>query len=326
MTITDAAIGASRRPAAGTAAVAEQAEAGQRAVEPPTASPEGSASSQPASASAPEPRFGMLRELYALFAEMTRARRGWPIIRLVPRIVAVLIGNMIGQVRLNQWNGAFFDALEKRNTDAFIWQFGVFFSIIAVLLALVVAQTWLQEMLKVRIRRAAEPDPARYLAQARTAPIRLGFVGEAGAAAGPAHPGGLPAVRRVHDRTRRRHAAVDAVLLVTFIGVLWVLSSSVGFTFNGRGGAHSRLHGLGGDRLCRDRLGPHLVRRPPADRPQHRALCARGGAPLRPRARQRERGGRRALLRRAGRAAEPRAGRSTPCCWPCGGSRGRSRG
>ena len=38
--------------------------------------------------------------------------------------------------------------LEKRNTAAFLQQFVVFFQVVSVLLALVVAQTWLQEMLK----------------------------------------------------------------------------------------------------------------------------------------------------------------------------------
>jgi putative ATP-binding cassette transporter len=129
----------------------------------------------------PAERLSMPRELAALFAAMVRRRKGWPIIRLSVVILIVLIGNMVGQVRLNTWNGDFFDALEKRNTDAFLRQFIVFFEIIAVLLTLVVAQTWLQERLKVRIReRLSQILLDTWLAPGRS--YRLAFLGERGAA------------------------------------------------------------------------------------------------------------------------------------------------
>ena len=94
----------------------------------------------------------VLADLYVLFRSMLRGRKGIPILRLGIAIVVILVANMFGQVRLNQWNGAFFDAIEKRNTDAFQWQLVVFLGIIAVLLVLVVAQTWLQERFKIRLR------------------------------------------------------------------------------------------------------------------------------------------------------------------------------
>src|SRR3546814_11741780 len=59
---------------------------------------------------------------------------------------------MVGQIRLNNWNGDFYDALENRDAATFGEQLLVFLAIIAVLLALVVGQTWLQEMMKVRMR------------------------------------------------------------------------------------------------------------------------------------------------------------------------------
>src|SRR3954471_7644572 len=81
-------------------------------------------------------RSGALTDLLLLSRVMMGDRRSWPILRLSLAIIAVLIGNMIGQIRLNRWNGAFFDAIEKRNTDAFVHQIGVFLVIIAALLVL----------------------------------------------------------------------------------------------------------------------------------------------------------------------------------------------
>jgi putative ATP-binding cassette transporter len=92
-----------------------------------------------------QPDGNIAEELYLLFREMLRGGRGWPILRLWIAIVAVLVGNMVGQVRLNEWNGAFFDAVERRNSEAFLWQLVVFLVIVAGLLVLVVAQTWFQE-------------------------------------------------------------------------------------------------------------------------------------------------------------------------------------
>src|SRR3546814_8231929 len=89
-----------------------------------------------------------------LFPYTTRFRSGsryrLPVGLLTGGIVAVLVGNMIGQIELNQWHGAFFDALESQNIGAFGNQLLIFLAIVAGLLAMVVGQTWIQEMLKVR--------------------------------------------------------------------------------------------------------------------------------------------------------------------------------
>src|SRR3546814_2325387 len=58
-------------------------------------------------------------ESWALLGTLWRSRYRLPICLLAGGIVAVLIGNMVGQVGLNRWHGAFFDALEQRNLGAF---------------------------------------------------------------------------------------------------------------------------------------------------------------------------------------------------------------
>src|SRR5215210_6878181 len=178
---------------------------------------------RPEGARAPS-RSGAMADFVLLARVMLRNRRGWPIIRLALAITAVLIANMLGQVRLNRWNGAFFDAIEKRNTDAFVSQLGVFLVIIAALLVLVVAQTWLQERFKIRLREGL----THLLLDLWLKPNRayqLGLVGEAGT---------QPDQRLQEDcrlyaelTTELGVGMLNALfLLVSFIGVLWFLSSN----------------------------------------------------------------------------------------------------
>jgi putative ATP-binding cassette transporter len=67
-------------------------------------------------------------------------------------IVAVLVANMVGQVYLNRWRGDFFDAIERRDLASLGVQLLVFGGIVGSLLSLVVAQTWLHEILKLNLR------------------------------------------------------------------------------------------------------------------------------------------------------------------------------
>ncbi len=146
-------------------------------------------------------------------------------------IVAILIGNMIGQVRLNQWHGSFFDALAQRNLFGLGHQLLIFFAIIAVLLALVVAQTWLQEMLKVRLREWLTHHLLdEWLVAGRA--YRLGLAGQIG----------VNPDQRIEEDTRKltelsASLAVGllqaSLLLISFIGILWVLSKKLVFVLDG---------------------------------------------------------------------------------------------
>jgi len=150
---------------------------------------------------------------------------------LASGIVAVLLGNMAGQLRLTSWNGAFFDAVAQRSVDGLGRQLLVFFAIIAVLLTLVVVQTWLQQMLKVRLREwLTEHLLDAWLVPGR--PYRLGLAGPIGA-----NPD-----QRIEEDTRKltelsASLAVGllqaTLLLISFIGMLWVLSDRLVFVFGG---------------------------------------------------------------------------------------------
>jgi putative ATP-binding cassette transporter len=174
----------------------------------------------------------VLADLYLLFREMLRGRKGIPILRIGIAIVVVLVANMFGQVRLNQWNGAFFDAIEKRNTDAFQWQLVVFLGIIAVLLVLVVGQTWLQERFKIRLRERL----THILLDSWLKPTRAYQLGLVGQAAGQPDQRMQEDCRLFSELTTELGVGMlnAALLLVSFIGVLWGLSSNASFVIGGR--------------------------------------------------------------------------------------------
>lgn len=138
---------------------------------------------------------------------------------------------MAGQVRLNTWNGAFFDAVAQRSLSGLGHQLLVFVALIAALLALVVAQTWMQQMLKVRLREwLTQHLLDAWLVKGRA--YRLALAGPIGA-----NPD-----QRIEEDTRKftelsASLAVGllqaTMLLISFIGILWVLSDQLVFTVDG---------------------------------------------------------------------------------------------
>ncbi len=184
----------------------------------------------------PEPAPGsggedISREFYMLFREVMEGGKGWPIIGLSLVIVAVLIGNMFGQVRLNEWNGAFFDAVERRNSNAFLHQLSVFLGVIAFLLVMVVAQTWLQERLKIRLRERL----THVLLDTWMMPKRAYQLGLAEASATQPDQRMQEDCRLLSEfSTELGVGMLQAfMMLASFIGVLWTLSSYASFDFRG---------------------------------------------------------------------------------------------
>ncbi|HEX6111609.1 MAG TPA: ABC transporter ATP-binding protein/permease [Geminicoccaceae bacterium] len=166
--------------------------------------------------------------LSALAASPYRRRLGL----LAAGMFAVICANSIGQIRLNAWQGSFFDALEQRDLATFGAQLLVFGLIVSALLVLVVAQTWLREMLQVRLREWLTHD----LLDRWLAPKRAYLLAQAGEI-------GVNPDQRVHEDTRHltdlsTDLAVGllqgTLLLISFIGVLWVLSAQVVFEVGDR--------------------------------------------------------------------------------------------
>ena len=172
----------------------------------------------------------------AQLATLLRALRDSPRRRLIGflagGIVLVICANAVGQVVLIRWQGAFYDALEQRLMHEFGVQLLVFAGIAGCLLVLVVAQTWLQEMMKVRLREWLTNDLLdQWLAPKRA--YLLGFAGQIG----------VNPDQRIHQDTQRLTELTTilavgllqaSLLLVSFVGVLWLLSAQVVFEYAGR--------------------------------------------------------------------------------------------
>ncbi len=147
-------------------------------------------------------------------------------------LLAVVLANTFGQIKLNAWHGAFYDALEQRSLPALGNQIIAFLIIAGILLLLVVGQTWLQENIKVRLREWLTHDLLdQWLAPKRA--YLLTQMGETGA-----NPDQYIQADARHLAETSATLAFNllqcTLLLISFIGVLWVLSSNVIFYYDGR--------------------------------------------------------------------------------------------
>jgi hypothetical protein len=100
--------------------------------------------------------------LVAQLAVMSRGLKASPtrktVALLVVALFIVIAATAFGQIRLNGWNQPFFDALSRRDFARFMAQLGIFGIIASALLALNVAQRWLGEMLKLKLRQGLVQD------------------------------------------------------------------------------------------------------------------------------------------------------------------------
>ncbi|MGO9682147.1 MAG: ABC transporter ATP-binding protein/permease, partial [Beijerinckiaceae bacterium] len=137
-----------------------------------------------------------------------------------------------GQIRLNSWNQPFYDALSRRDFPRFLVQLGVFGIVAGALLVLNVGQRWLGEMLKLKLRQGLVQD----LVQNWLAPVRAFRIANAG------DIGANPDQRMHEDARRLTELFADlgigllqsSILLITFINILWGISSGFVFHVAGR--------------------------------------------------------------------------------------------
>ena len=166
--------------------------------------------------------------LNALWASPVRNTLLW----LAGAILLVILATAYGQVRLNRWNQPFYDALARRDLQAFLAQLGVFGIIAGALLVLNVIQRWLGETIKVELRKGLTLDLVDLWLLPRRA-FRL-------ASAGPI---GVNPDQRMHEDARHlTELSADlgigllqaAILLATFVSVLWAVSAQFAFVIDGR--------------------------------------------------------------------------------------------
>ncbi len=171
------------------------------------------------------------RDALALLGELRASPGRWIALMLAVAVLVVIVANMVGQVRLNAWHGDFFNAIERKDLPGVGRQLLIFLAIVAVMLALVVAQTWLHELLKLRLRDLI----TRRLLDDWLVPGRAYRLGIASAA------GVNPDQRMQEDVRHLAELSADlgigfvhhVFLLGTFIGVLWLLSAGIAIPIGG---------------------------------------------------------------------------------------------
>ena len=136
-----------------------------------------------------------------------------------------------GQIKLNAWNKPFYNALSRKDVSEFVYQLAVFGVIAGALLSLNVAQAWLREMSKLKLRDGLTRDLFNQWLVPRRA-FHLSGAGEIGK-----NPD-----QRIHEDARHLvELSTDlgigllqsTLLLVCFITVLWTASDGVMFSVDG---------------------------------------------------------------------------------------------
>jgi putative ATP-binding cassette transporter len=169
--------------------------------------------------------FDVMRDV-ALFRRVLWPAPGRRLAALIFAAWTVLtIANMIGQVRLNEWNGAFFDAIGNKQIETFVQQLWTFLVIVTALLAITVAQTFLQERLKFRLREWV----TKHLLVEWMRPLRVYQLTFAGDNAQNPDQRIQEDTRLLSDSTADLGCGLvySVAQIVAFIGVLWVLSAQV---------------------------------------------------------------------------------------------------
>lgn len=175
--------------------------------------------------------FDIARDLALLARALRPVEGGRKLLAIFAGVSVAIIVIMVGLVRLNEWNGKFFDAISNKDMSVFVTQLQTFVVLVAILLALTVAQTFLQERLKFRLREWV----SRHLLDEWLKPMRIYHLGIADDGSNPD--------QRIQEDTKiladytcdLACGAMGALFqIVAFIGVLWALSSQVAFDILGR--------------------------------------------------------------------------------------------
>ena len=177
------------------------------------------------------PALGLGGQIAELVALLRAGRCYGRIMLLVAALVAVIGATAWYQILLNAWNKPFYDSLTHKDLPAFLQQLRAFAELAIVLLALNVGQLWLDQTLKLTLRRGLfgalltqwmKPGRADAIA-------RSGLIGE------------NPDQRMQVDADTLADLSgalgiglfQSTLLLLSFIGVLWGQSGSVSIPIAG---------------------------------------------------------------------------------------------
>ncbi len=174
----------------------------------------------------------VLSRLKMMFSAFWNSPVRLKLIALVVALLAVILLTAYVQVMLNEWNAPFYDSLARRDGSEFLHQLGVFGIIAGSLLVLNVIQAWFNQMAALYMREGLVRDLVNQWLQAKRA-LRLAASGLIG----------VNPDQRLHEDARLLSESTtglaiglvqSTILLVSFIGVLWELSSGFIFHLYGR--------------------------------------------------------------------------------------------
>jgi putative ATP-binding cassette transporter len=166
---------------------------------------------------------GLVPQLSLLTGTVLRSPLGSALAMLLAAVFVVVAVTAYAQILLNRWNKPFYDALSRRDMADFVRELGVFALIAGSLLVLNVGQRWLVETLKLNLRAALVGE----LLDAWLAPRRAFWLAAGGSM-------GVNPDQRMHEDARKLcELSADlgvgllqaSILVVSFVGVLWALSS-----------------------------------------------------------------------------------------------------
>ena len=213
---------------------------------------------QPATYSPPKPstslaeRFGSFsyfcQRVWALAAPYFRSEDKWKARGLLLAIVLLNLGTVYMAVQFNDWYRVFYDALEKKDQVVFWQQLGRFSYLAFGAIIIAVYKFYLTQLLVVRWRSWMTRDYLRrWLANRAFYKMELArYSPTAAGAAGPVTASPDNPDQRIQedlnsftsDTISLTMGLLNAVVtLVSFIGILWVLSGS--FTFSLGGSSHT---------------------------------------------------------------------------------------
>ncbi len=146
----------------------------------------------------------------------------YKLLMLIGALIAVVGATAYMQIKFNAWNRPFYNALTRKDMPAFVEQLGVFAKLAGILLLLNVAQMWLNQTTKVVLRQGLVDD----LLNEWLKPVRAFRLSNSGAM------GANPDQRLQADAQHLTDLTTDlgigllqsTLLLLSFVGVLWVLS------------------------------------------------------------------------------------------------------
>ena len=182
------------------------------------------------SADSPTPD-GFLSDVMGMQSAFWGSRQRNKLLMLAVALVAVVGATAYMQIRLNAWNGPFYNALTRKDTPLFVEQLGVFAELAGMLLVLNVAQMWLNQISKVVLRQGLVND----LLNEWLKPVRAFRLSNSGAI------GANPDQRLQADAQHLTDLSTDlgigllqsTLLLLSFISVLWALSRGMFLPFAG---------------------------------------------------------------------------------------------